>query len=46
MVADHHGGGNRETRNSTFTVIYRSFGDVRSSDEVAELLTRTGDHAV
>ena len=41
MVADLNIGGNWETRSSTFTVVYRSFGDVRTSNEVAELLRRS-----
>jgi nicotinamidase-related amidase len=44
MVADLNVGGNRENRSSTFTVVYRTFGDVRTSDEVAELLGRSLDH--
>jgi nicotinamidase-related amidase len=38
MVADLNVGGDRQTRSSTFTVVYRTFGDVRTSDEVAEIL--------
>lgn len=43
MVADLNIGGDWETRSSTFTVVYRTFGDVRTSDEVAELFTRPSD---
>jgi hypothetical protein len=38
MVADLNVGGDFPIRSSTFTVVYRTFGDVRTSDEVARLL--------
>jgi nicotinamidase-related amidase len=38
MVADLNIGGNLETRSATFTVVYRTFGDVRTSSEVVDLL--------
>ena len=38
MVADLNVGGDFGARSSTFTVVYRSFGDVRTSSEVAALL--------
>jgi nicotinamidase-related amidase len=44
MVADLNVGGDRQTRSSTFTVVYRTFGDVRTSTEVAEILARPLDH--
>ncbi|MFT4165158.1 MAG: isochorismatase family cysteine hydrolase [Microlunatus sp.] len=41
MIADLNVGGDFATRSSTFTVVYRSFGDVRTSAEVSELLRGT-----
>lgn len=38
MVADLNVGGDFVTRSSTFTVIYRTFGDIRMSSEVVQLL--------
>jgi nicotinamidase-related amidase len=40
MVADLNIGGSAATRSSTFTVVYRTFGDIRTSEEVADLLSR------
>lgn len=41
MVADLNAGGDFAARSSTFTVVYRSFGDVRTSAEVSALLRGT-----
>ena len=38
MIADLTAGGDAAARSSTFTVVYRTFGDVRTSSEVATLL--------
>lgn len=40
MVADLNVGGDFATRSSTFTVVYRTFGDIRTSTEVSNLLQR------
>lgn len=40
MVADLNVGGDFATRSSTFTVVYRTFGDIRTSSEVSTLLDR------
>ncbi|GAA3707537.1 cysteine hydrolase [Microlunatus aurantiacus] len=40
MVADLNVGGDFATRSATFTVVYRSFGDIRTSSEVSNLLQR------
>jgi len=45
MVTDLNVGGDFEIRSSTFTVVYRTFGDVRTSDEVAELLEKPQDRS-
>ena len=38
MIADLNVGGDFATRSSTFTVVHRTFGDVRMSTEIASLL--------
>ncbi len=46
MVADLNVGGDDATRRATFTVVYRTFGDVRTSSDVAELLQQTANRCV
>ncbi len=38
MAADANAGNNDESHNATLTTIYRTFGDVRSTDEILELI--------
>jgi nicotinamidase-related amidase len=41
MVADANAAANDTAHNATLTTVYRSFGDVRTTEEVVDLLTAT-----